>query len=93
METPQISQDAGGRPGLPVRRPCLLPALPKGTSIASGFARCAVVPSDRIGVTPPEQIEGGQGLLLSIGCPKDTLIPKVEALCRSHGAEIHRQRR
>jgi hypothetical protein len=34
-------------------------------------------------------------MLLAIGFPppKDKLIPKVEALCRAHGAEIHRQRR
>ena len=51
------------------------------------------VPSDQLGVTPPEQIEHGQGMLLSIGCPDESLMPKVEALCRRHGAEIHRQRR
>jgi len=51
------------------------------------------IPSDRLGVTPPEQIEGGQGMVLSIGCPDDSLIPKVEALCVSHGAEIHRGKR
>ena len=51
------------------------------------------IPSDHLGVTPPEQIEGGQGMLLSIGIPDDALIPQVENLCRKHGAEIHRRRR
>ncbi|MBX6313019.1 MAG: hypothetical protein IRY99_08915 [Isosphaeraceae bacterium] len=51
------------------------------------------IPSDRLGVTPPERIEGGQGMLLSIACPDEALLPRVEAICRSQGAEIRRQRR
>jgi hypothetical protein len=51
------------------------------------------VPADRLGVTPPEQIQGGQGMVLSIGCPDSGLLSKVEDLCRRNGAEIHRQRR
>jgi hypothetical protein len=51
------------------------------------------IPSDQLGLTPPEQIERGQGMLLSIPCPKDSLIARVEAVCRSQGAEIRRQRR
>lgn len=50
------------------------------------------VPGDRLGVTPPEQIEHGQGMLLSVGCPDDTFLPRVETICRQHGAEIHRRR-
>lgn len=48
------------------------------------------IPADRLGVTPPDQIEGGQGMLLSIACPDASLVPKVEDLCRKQGAEIHR---
>jgi hypothetical protein len=51
------------------------------------------VPNDRLGVTPPEQIQGGQGMILSIACPDDKTLAKVESICRSQGAEIHRQRR
>jgi hypothetical protein len=50
------------------------------------------IPGDRLGVTPPERIEGGQGMLLSIPCPDEKLIAKVEAICRREGADIHRQR-
>lgn len=50
------------------------------------------VPSDRLGVTPPEQIEGGQGMILSIACPDAATVLKVESVCRQQGAEIHRQR-
>jgi hypothetical protein len=50
------------------------------------------VPNDRLGVTPPEQIEGGQGMVLSISCPDEKSLARVEAICRSQGAKIHRQR-
>ena len=49
--------------------------------------------NDRLGVTPPERIETGQGMILSIPCPEESLLTKVEALCRSNGAQVHRQRR
>jgi hypothetical protein len=51
------------------------------------------VPNDRMGVTPPEQIEGGQGMILSIGCLDEAMLARVESICRQQGAEIHRQRR
>ena len=51
------------------------------------------VPNDRLGVTTPERIEGGQGMTLSIACPDEALIPKVEALCRSQGANFEVLRR
>jgi hypothetical protein len=51
------------------------------------------IPNDRLGVTPPEQIEGGQGMILSIACPDPAMLAKVESICRQQGAEIHRQRR
>ncbi len=50
------------------------------------------VPSNRLGVTPPERIEGGQGMILSIACPDEAILRRVEAVCRSQGAEIHHQR-
>jgi hypothetical protein len=51
------------------------------------------IPNDRLGVTPPDEIQTGQGMVLSIACPEDAMIPKVEAVCRGHGAQIHRQKR
>jgi hypothetical protein len=50
------------------------------------------IPSDQLGLTPPEQIERGQGMLLSIPCPTESLIPRVEAILRSQGAEVRRQK-
>jgi hypothetical protein len=51
------------------------------------------IPNDQLGVTPPERIETGQGMILSIPCPDERMVSKVEAVCRGHGAEIHRQSR
>ena len=50
------------------------------------------VSNDKLGVTPPERIETGQGMVLSIPCASEAMLTKVEALCRAQGAEIHRQR-
>jgi hypothetical protein len=50
------------------------------------------VPNDHLGITPPEQIEGKQGMILSIACPDETLLAQVESICRQQGAKIHRQR-
>jgi hypothetical protein len=50
------------------------------------------IPNDRLGVTPPEQIETGQGMVLSVACPDEKTVARVEALCREHGGNIHRQR-
>jgi hypothetical protein len=51
------------------------------------------IPSDKLGVTPPERIEGGQGMVLAIPCPDAESLAKIEKLCRSNGAEVHRERR
>ena len=50
------------------------------------------VPNDRLGVTTPDEIEGGQGMVLSIACPDKTVLARVESICREQGAAIHRQR-
>jgi hypothetical protein len=50
------------------------------------------VPSDRLGVTPPERMPEGRGMILSIPCPDEKVSERVEALCRSQGAAIHHQR-
>ncbi len=51
------------------------------------------IPNDRLGVTTPERIEGGQGMMLSISCPDPSQVPKVEAICKSQGANFQVQRR
>ncbi len=51
------------------------------------------IANDKLGVTPPEQIETGQGMVLSIPCPTEDLVSRVEDLCRMNGAQVHRSRR
>lgn len=55
------------------------------------YLTCLGVPNDRLGVTPPERIPNGQGMILSIGCPDEKMLPKVESACRKFGAEVRRQ--
>lgn len=90
---------------LPQLRPGLITNTGPGPKVVAFFPNAAEgnvaiqllgslgVPGDMIAVTTPDQIEGGQGMVLAIGCPPDLAIAKVEALCRRHGAFIHRQRR
>jgi hypothetical protein len=64
----------------------------QGNSVLQLVAQLGV-PVDRLGVTPPERIEGGQGMLLSIPCPDEALKLRVQKICRENGAEVHYQHR
>ncbi|ODT96716.1 MAG: hypothetical protein ABS79_07865 [Planctomycetes bacterium SCN 63-9] len=92
METPQI------RPGLvsdsePASRVvAFFFNSAQGNSVIQLLTAIGI-PNDRLGVTPPEQIEGGQGMILSIPCPDEKLLHRVEDICRKEGARIHRRRR
>ncbi len=92
METPQI------RPGLVEAAESMPRVVAYFYNSAQGNLVIQIlmqigVPNDRLGVTPPEQIEGGQGMILSIACPDEKILAKVESICRQQGAAIHRQRR
>ncbi len=91
MQTPQIRpglvSSADGMPRVVV----FFPNSALGNLVIQLLTQIGI-PNDRLGVTPPEQIEGGQGMILSIGCPDDSMIKKVEAICRGQGGRIHRQR-
>jgi hypothetical protein len=50
------------------------------------------VPGDRIGVTPPERMPRQRGMIVTLGCPSEAIMERVEAACRKLGGEIHRQR-
>lgn len=91
MHTPQV------RPGLVSKSesvPRVVVFFPNSAlgNLAIQLLTQIGVPSDRLGVTPPEQIEGGQGMVLSIACPDEAMVKKVEAICRGQGGRIHRQR-
>ncbi len=89
METPLV------RPGVVLEGPKLprVVAFFRNSAMGNGAIQLLTamgVPDDRLGVTPPEGIAGEQGMILSIACPED-LRARVEAACRSYGAEVHRQ--
>jgi hypothetical protein len=91
METPQI------RPGLVEKVESMPRVVAYFYNSAQGNLVIQIlmqlgVPNDRLGVTPPEQIEGGQGMILSIACPDKKVLARVESICREQGAAIHRQR-
>ncbi len=91
MEIPQI------RPGLVKDVPSTRRVVAFFYNSAQGNAMIQLltalgVPNNELGVTPPERIEGGQGMILSIPCPTDSLVAQVEKLCRAQGAEVHRQK-
>lgn len=91
METPQI------RPGAVTHTEPMPRVVAFFSNSALGNSAIQLltaigIPNDRLGVTPPERIEHGQGMVLSISSPPE-LLAHVEAICRQHGAQIHRQRR
>lgn len=50
------------------------------------------VPGDRLGVLPPEKVEGGRGMILSVGCPTEAVRARAETVCRKLGGQVHRHR-
>ena len=92
MENPQIRPGLVSSAGPMSRVVAFFPNAAEG-NVAIQMLVAIGIPGDRIGVTPPDQMENYQGMILSIGCPTDAVIPQVEDLCRRRGAQIHRQRR
>lgn len=91
MEMPQV------RPGkvdasTPMPRVVAYFANPAQANAAIQLVIQLGVPSDRLGVTPPERLEHGRGMILSIACPDEAVSERVEAVCRAQGASIHHQR-
>jgi len=89
MENPQV------RPGVVHEGPSLPRVVAFFHNSSQGNLAIQVVtglgvPNDRLGVTPPEGIEGQQGMVLSIACP-EAIRARVESACRSLGGAIHRE--
>lgn len=89
METPSI------RPGksLDSSPQSLLVAFFKSSAMGNSAIQLLGtmgVSGCRLGVTTPDEIPGGQGMLLSIGCSDESHAAKVEAACRDLGAIVRR---
>ena len=84
METPQIRPGAVKSPESKLRVVAFFHNAAEG-NLAIQLLTAIGIPNDRLGVTPPDQIEGGQGMILSIGCPDEKMLAKTEDLCRKPG--------
>jgi hypothetical protein len=91
MEMPQIRPGAVTSPECKLRVVSFFHNAAEG-NLAIQLLGAAGVPSDRLGVTPPDQIEGGQGMILSIGCGDEKTLARTESICRKLGGQLHRQR-
>jgi hypothetical protein len=92
MELPQIRPGRVGPTEPPLRVVAFFYNSAQGNS-AIQLLTALGVPNDRLGVTPPERIETGQGMVLAIACTDEKMAGQVESICRQQGADIHRQRR
>jgi hypothetical protein len=91
MQTPQVRPGIVASPEPKLRVLAFFHNAAEG-NLAVQLLTSIGIPGDRLGVTPPEQLEGGQGTLLSIGCPTEALRAKAESIVRDLGGRIHRQR-
>jgi hypothetical protein len=92
MEIPQIRPGRVSAAETPLRVVAFFYNSAQGNS-AIQLLTTLGFPNDALGVTPPERIEHGQGMVLSIACRDEKMAAQVESICHQQGAEIHRQRR
>ena len=87
MEMPQIRPGAVKNPESRLRVVAFFHNAAEG-NLAIQQLTAIGIPNDRLGVTPPEQIEGGQGMILSIGCPDEKSLagPKRSAASSAAGS-------
>lgn len=91
MEMPQVRPGAVKSPECKLRVVVFFHNAAEG-NLAIQLLTALGIPNDRLGNTLPEQIEGGQGMVLSIGCPDERSLTKAEEVCRKLGGQLHRQR-
>jgi hypothetical protein len=92
MEMPQIRAGRVSAAEAPIRVVAFFYNSAQGNSTIQLLTTLGV-PNDALGVTPPERIETGQGMVLAIACRDEAMAAQVEKVCREQGADIHRQRR
>jgi hypothetical protein len=92
ISAPQVRPGKVTHPELKPRLVAFFPNSAQGNA-AIALLTALGVPHDRLGITPPELIEGGQGMLMTIPCSDDRLLNKIESICRSMGADVRRVRR
>lgn len=90
METPWIRPGRVDPPEPAAKVVALFPNAAPANAVVQLLIALGI-PSSRIGVTSPDRMPRGQGMLLAIGCPDPALVARVEEICRKQGAEVHRQ--
>lgn len=90
MELPQIRPGRVESPPAPLRLVAFFRNSATGNLAIQGLLGLGA-PADRLGVVPPEEIEGGQGMILSFGCVDELQASRAETFCRSLGATVRRQ--
>jgi hypothetical protein len=91
MELPQIRPGRVSAAEAPLRVVAFFYNSAQGNSVIQLLTALGI-PNDALGVTPPERIETGQGMVLSVACGDEKMAAQIESVCRQQGAEIHRQR-
>jgi hypothetical protein len=91
MEIPQIRPGRVNTEAAPLRVVAFFYNSAQGNSTIQLLTALGI-PNDALGVTPPERIERGQGMVLAIACRDEKMAAQVESVCRQQGANIHRQR-
>ncbi len=87
MEHPQVRPGRISAPESMTRLIALFANAAQGTSVVQLLVQLGV-PSDRLAVTPPDEMEGGKGMILSIPCPDEATLARAQAACRSQGARM-----
>jgi hypothetical protein len=62
-----------------------------GNSVIQALGQMGVR-TDQLGETPPDLMPKAQGMVLTIPCETPEIMARVEKLCRSQGARVHRSR-
>lgn len=90
METPLVRPGKVHDTERSLRVVALFPNAAQGNLVIQLVGQLGIR-MDRLGVLPPEQLERGQGMVLSIPCADEPTARRVEDLCRRQGARVHRQ--
>ena len=90
METPLVRPGKVHDTATTPRVVALFPNAAQGNMVIQLLGQLDIR-MDRLGVLTPDQLERGQGMLLSIPCGDEPTARRVEDLCRRQGAQVHRQ--
>lgn len=92
MELPQVRPGKVTTPDPTLRVVAYFPNASMGNSAIQWLTGLGI-PNDRLGITPPERLDNGQGMVLAIPCLDPPQVSRVVEVCKTLGASVHRTRR